>query len=297
MLRKATRWRGPIGPALIAYLGGSQAHELSSLADPLAWALAVLGFPPGGDRPTNKEVTKSYRIRMRAVHPDHGGDRTTASKEILDLNAARRILSQTRADMTTLLLYPGAGSDSDQPSLVAIERAVAPVHCVRADFPYRKAGRQGARPGRGADGVDPARRLPSLPAGEPLVMGGRSMGGRMCSMVAAGADGLPAPANLRGLVLICYPLHPPGQAGEAACRPPAGDRRADACSSPAPTTRSASPTSSRTGRRRCPKAKVDHVWLEGKGHDLKRATTGSPPRSAAFVGAGGDRRRARRPRG
>jgi hypothetical protein len=31
---------------------------------------------------------------MRAVHPDHGGDRTTASKEILDLNAARRILSR-----------------------------------------------------------------------------------------------------------------------------------------------------------------------------------------------------------
>jgi hypothetical protein len=93
VLRKGTRWRGPIGPALIAYLGGSQAHELASLADPLAWALTVLGFPPGSDRPTNKEITKSYRTRMRAVHPDHGGDRATASKEILDLNAARRILS------------------------------------------------------------------------------------------------------------------------------------------------------------------------------------------------------------
>jgi hypothetical protein len=94
VLRKATRWRGPIGPALIAYLGGSQAHELASLADPSAWALAVLGFPPGGARPTNKEITSSYRNRMRAVHPDHGGDRATASKEILDLNAARRILSR-----------------------------------------------------------------------------------------------------------------------------------------------------------------------------------------------------------
>ena len=94
VLRKAMRWRGPIGPALIAYLGGSQAHELASLADPLAWALTVLGFPPGSERPTNKEITRSYRIRMRAVHPDHGGDRATASKEILDLNAARRILSR-----------------------------------------------------------------------------------------------------------------------------------------------------------------------------------------------------------
>jgi hypothetical protein len=93
LLRKASRWRGPIGPALIAHLAGSQAHELSSLADPLAWALAVLGFPPNGERPSPREVTKSYRTRMRAVHPDHGGDRATASKEILDLNAARRILT------------------------------------------------------------------------------------------------------------------------------------------------------------------------------------------------------------
>jgi hypothetical protein len=79
---------------LIAHLGGSQAHELSSLADPLAWALTVLGFPPGSERPTSKEITRSYRARMRALHPDHGGDRATASKEILDLNAARRILSR-----------------------------------------------------------------------------------------------------------------------------------------------------------------------------------------------------------
>ena len=94
VLRKALRWRGPIGPALIAYLGGSQAHELASLADPLSWALTVLGFPPGSERPTNKEITRRYRVRMRTVHPDHGGDRATASKEILDLNAARRILSR-----------------------------------------------------------------------------------------------------------------------------------------------------------------------------------------------------------
>jgi hypothetical protein len=95
VLRKATRWRGPIGPALIAYLAGSQAHELSTLADPTAWALTVLGFAAGSERPTTKEITKRYRARMRAVHPDHGGDRATASKEILDLNAARRILSRT----------------------------------------------------------------------------------------------------------------------------------------------------------------------------------------------------------
>ena len=63
------------------------------MADPTAWALDVLGFPAGSERPSSREITKSYRARMRAVHPDHGGDRTKASKEILDLNAARRILS------------------------------------------------------------------------------------------------------------------------------------------------------------------------------------------------------------
>jgi hypothetical protein len=38
-----------------------------------------------------------------------------------------------------------------------------------------------------------------------IALGGRSMGGRMCSMAVA--DGLPAPA----LVLVSYPLHPPGR--------------------------------------------------------------------------------------
>jgi len=38
-----------------------------------------------------------------------------------------------------------------------------------------------------------------------LVLGGRSMGGRMCSMAVA--EGLPA----AGLVLLSYPLHPPGK--------------------------------------------------------------------------------------
>lgn len=94
LLSKAVRWRGPIGPALLAYLAGSRALELSALADPLAWALDVLGFPAGSDRPSKREVTKQYRLRMRDVHPDHGGAAPDASKAILDLNEARRILSE-----------------------------------------------------------------------------------------------------------------------------------------------------------------------------------------------------------
>lgn len=93
VLHKAIRWRGPIGPALVAHLAGARSAALAALADPLAWALEVLGFPPGTERPSKREVTKQYRLRMRDVHPDHGGDRSTASKAILDLNEARRILS------------------------------------------------------------------------------------------------------------------------------------------------------------------------------------------------------------
>jgi hypothetical protein len=93
VLRKATSWRGPIGPTLIAYLAGSRSTALEVLADPKAWALGVLGFEPGRSEPSKRDVTKQYRARMRDVHPDHGGDHGDASKAILDLNEARRILA------------------------------------------------------------------------------------------------------------------------------------------------------------------------------------------------------------
>lgn len=93
VLQKAIRWRGPIGPALIAHLAGAQTAALSVLADPKAWALEILGFPAGTERPSKRDVTRQYRERMRDVHPDHGGEALDASKAILDLNEARRILN------------------------------------------------------------------------------------------------------------------------------------------------------------------------------------------------------------
>lgn len=93
--RKALSWRGPIGPALIAYLAGSNSTALAALADPRAWALEMLGFDLGSVTPTQRDITKSYRRRMRDVHPDHGGEAKDASKAILDLNEARRILNET----------------------------------------------------------------------------------------------------------------------------------------------------------------------------------------------------------
>ena len=97
VLHKALRWRGPIGPALVAYLAGSQSTALSSLADPRGWAMAILGFEPGDELPSKRAVTKQFRSRMRDVHPDHGGVAQDASKAILDLGEARRILSEPGA--------------------------------------------------------------------------------------------------------------------------------------------------------------------------------------------------------
>src|SRR5207247_1996989 len=53
-------------------------------------------------------------------------------------------------------------------------------------------------------------------ARERLFIGGKSMGGRAATHVAAEASGLPGPSevdgtSIRGLILLGYPLHPPGR--------------------------------------------------------------------------------------
>lgn len=95
VMRRALRWRGPIGPALVAHLAGAHSAEIAALADPRGWALGILGFPIDTGAPSKREVTRRYRERMRAVHPDHGGDGSSASAAIRELAEARRILSDT----------------------------------------------------------------------------------------------------------------------------------------------------------------------------------------------------------
>jgi hypothetical protein len=92
MMRRAFTWRGPIGPSFIAYLAGTNASSVSALADPRAWALDVLGFPGGTIKPSKREITSRYRESLRRVHPDHGGNEVTASRAIVDITEARRVL-------------------------------------------------------------------------------------------------------------------------------------------------------------------------------------------------------------
>jgi predicted alpha/beta-hydrolase family hydrolase len=112
---------------------------------------------------------------------------------------------------STLVLAHGAGAGQAHPWMrhVADGLRIRGVRVVTFDFPYMAAGR------RLPD------KAPVLEAafGEawesavrgttgPLFAGGKSMGGRMASMVAARGGFTPPPA---GLVLFGYPLHPPGR--------------------------------------------------------------------------------------
>ena len=114
----------------------------------------------------------------------------------------------TAAGITGLLLTPGAGAGRDQPALVAVAEAVTRrgLAVERIEFPGRMAGRR--RPDPPEVCIDSVRTATSGLAeqlGVPtsaIAVGGRSMGGRMCSM--ATAEGL----EVAALVLISYPLHP-----------------------------------------------------------------------------------------
>lgn len=98
-----------------------------------------------------------------------------------------------------LLLTPGAGATRDHRTLLALEQALAPLPVRRVALP-RTAG-----PAVVAVREQTAAFAAELGVGtDRLVVGGRSFGGRMCSMAVA--DGLP----VAGLVLLSYPLHPPG---------------------------------------------------------------------------------------
>ena len=92
MLLKAMKWRGPLNQTFVAYLAGSNASTIAAMADPRAWALELLGFPPGTVKPSKREIQVRFRESLRGVHPDHGGDSRTASANINDLSEARRVL-------------------------------------------------------------------------------------------------------------------------------------------------------------------------------------------------------------
>jgi uncharacterized protein len=116
------------------------------------------------------------------------------------------------ADRAVLLAH-GAGADMHSAALQTVADALADarVPSLRFNFPYRAAGKRAPdRPPALLAAVreaaaELARHAKVAP--ERLVLGGRSMGGRIASLAAADPDD-PLPAL--GLALLSYPLHPPG---------------------------------------------------------------------------------------
>jgi predicted alpha/beta-hydrolase family hydrolase len=117
------------------------------------------------------------------------------------------------ADRAVLLAH-GAGADMHAAALTVVADALADakIPSLRFNYPYKSAGEKA--PDRPAvldastrEAAAELARVTKLPP-ERLVLGGRSMGGRYCSMVAGAVD---EPVPCLGLLLLGYPLHPPGK--------------------------------------------------------------------------------------
>jgi hypothetical protein len=114
--------------------------------------------------------------------------------------------------VAALVLAHGAGGGQQSRFMVeaAREFAARGITTATFDFPYITAGRSVPDKGPVLEAywlkvIAEARKNPAF-AGLPLFIGGKSMGGRIASQVAAQhVDGL------AGLVYLGYPLHPPGR--------------------------------------------------------------------------------------
>jgi uncharacterized protein len=121
------------------------------------------------------------------------------------------VYSSDRAS-AALILAHGAGGGQRSAFMVEASHAFAARGITTAtfDFPYMAQGR--SVPDKGPvleahwrEVIDEARRHPAF-AGLPFFIGGKSMGGRIASQVAAQHV-----EGITGLVYLGYPLHPPGR--------------------------------------------------------------------------------------
>jgi uncharacterized protein len=112
----------------------------------------------------------------------------------------------------TVVLAHGAGAPMNTPFMNSVARGLSAgggVRVVRFEFPYMHARRETGRHG-GAPDREPVLRnswkevVERLGGGRKVVIGGKSMGGRIASMVAD-------EVGARGLVCLGYPFHPPGR--------------------------------------------------------------------------------------
>jgi predicted alpha/beta-hydrolase family hydrolase len=112
----------------------------------------------------------------------------------------------------TLILGHGAGAGQTSDFIVtfAADLAARGIDVATFDFLYREQGRRIPDPNDKLEAcyraVIEAVRARMRSGRDVLAIGGKSMGGRIASQVAAGGIG-----DLAGLVFLGYPLHPPGR--------------------------------------------------------------------------------------
>jgi len=100
-----------------------------------------------------------------------------------------------------LLITPGASADRDHSTLVAIERALPELRVERLTLATTSVPRAVSKIVEATEQLAEDLDI----AVSDIAIGGRSFGGRACSVAAA--EGL----DVGGLVLLSYPLHPPGK--------------------------------------------------------------------------------------
>ena len=117
-----------------------------------------------------------------------------------------------------LILAHGAGGAMSSPFMETMAAMLAErqIAVTRFEFAYMAARRNGGkrRPPPRAELLCPEYRelvetvSAGLPPGQKLFIGGKSMGGRVASMIA---EELLGAGRISGLVCLGYPFHPPGK--------------------------------------------------------------------------------------
>ena len=178
----------------------------------------------------------------------------------------------------TILLAHGAGAPMDSVAMSASAQVLAEagLRIVRFEFDYMAARRTSAtrRPPPRAETLvgEYLAAIDALGSQAPLIIGGKSMGGRVASMIA---DELYASARIVGLLCLGYPFHPIGKPDQL--------RTAHLAGMKTPTlivqgTRDPFGTREEVSMYTLSKH-IEILWIEDGDHDLKsrRSVTGLSP--------------------
>jgi predicted alpha/beta-hydrolase family hydrolase len=168
----------------------------------------------------------------------------------------------------TILLAHGAGGPMDTPTMTAAAKALADrgLRVARFEFDYMAARRRspGRKPPPRAEKLCPEylAAIDALKAKGPLIIGGKSMGGRIASMIA---DDLHANGRIAGLLCLGYPFHPPGRPEQLRTAHLTGMKTPALI---AQGTRDPFGTRQEVSTYALPQT-IEILWLEDGDHDLK----------------------------